>query len=394
MTQDSCTGVLLLVRSAICREKLALPEGFSLEEVLPFLKTHEIEGLALEGAMLCGVSIDTPGVKALRSNAAKCLLVTQRQEAALRLLMQTFEKNGIDYLPVKGTILRQHYPMPELRTMGDADILIRREQYDKVAPLMEQLGYSFAMEDLSVKSWTSPRLLVELHVDLVPETDGDLYRYYKNPWRLGRQIDNTHRYEMSHEDAFVFLFAHFAKHCRRGGVGIRQMTDLWVHLTTFADMDMAYIDRTMEQLGLLPFYKNVMDTLRIWFVGGEHTEATKVITMHILNSGVFGTQESSELVRALRVTDPEDGKKSKWKLLLNAVFPPYTRMREVFPILREHRWLLPFCHIWRFIRALFLFPVKAIRKVFKSSDVSTDAMSEKKKMLDTMGIGTKWLSEK
>ena len=33
------------------------------------------------------------------------------------------------------------YPAPELRVMGDADVLIRLEQYEKIVPLMEKMGF-------------------------------------------------------------------------------------------------------------------------------------------------------------------------------------------------------------------------------------------------------------
>ena len=34
------------------------------------------------------------------------------------------------------------YPKTEMRVMSDADILIRTEQYDKIRPIMVELGYS------------------------------------------------------------------------------------------------------------------------------------------------------------------------------------------------------------------------------------------------------------
>lgn len=38
-----------------------------------------------------------------------------------------FDAGGIDYMPLKGSILKDLYPRHEMRMMGDADILIRME---------------------------------------------------------------------------------------------------------------------------------------------------------------------------------------------------------------------------------------------------------------------------
>ena len=43
------------------------------------------------------------------------------------------EENGIDYLPLKGYNLKKLYPKPELRTMGDADVLIRLADFYHVS---------------------------------------------------------------------------------------------------------------------------------------------------------------------------------------------------------------------------------------------------------------------
>lgn len=48
-----------------------------------------------------------------------------RQQHELSVIKSEFEKNGIDYAPIKGSVVREYYPRPELRTMGDADVLIK-----------------------------------------------------------------------------------------------------------------------------------------------------------------------------------------------------------------------------------------------------------------------------
>ena len=53
---------------------------------------------------------------------------------------------GIPYVVLKGCVSSSYYPQPELRTLGDVDLLIRRENREKVHGLMLGEGYSLDPE--------------------------------------------------------------------------------------------------------------------------------------------------------------------------------------------------------------------------------------------------------
>lgn len=393
MNQALHTGVLTLVRCALENTARPLPEGFSLEQAVPFLKKHEIEALALEGAAVCGIGFDDPGMKLLRTRSMKCLLAAQRQDAALKALFAAFEQAKIDYLPLKGSVLRSLYPQPELRTMGDADILIRREQYDAIRPVMESLGYTFLKAGGHEITWTSPRLLIELHVDLVPEASKDLYAYFKEPWRLATRQGEAYRHHLSAEQCYLFLFAHFTKHCRAGGAGIRHMVDLWLYEKAFPDMDMAYLRQELEQLQLLDFYDNVLETLQVWFDSREKSDISEVITAHILSGGVFGTMDALRLYRKLRIANPDEKESVGRKLFWNRIFPTADQMKASFPVLKEHIWLLPGCYLWRFVRGAFK-PKKVTESLQDAAQGSADELAERKQLMEYMGLDISWMYEK
>lgn len=62
--------------------------------------------------------------------------------ASFEQLSQQLTAHGIAHMPVKGYYLRQLYPVPELRTFGDIDILIHPEDRRKAHQLMMALGYT------------------------------------------------------------------------------------------------------------------------------------------------------------------------------------------------------------------------------------------------------------
>ena len=156
--------------------------------------------------------------------------------------------------------MKQRYPKHEFRPMADADILIREEQYEQIRPLMRQLGFYEGVESNHEYIWDSVSLHVELHKRLVPSYNKDYYAYFGDGWRLATGHKGT-RFFMTPEDEFIYLFVHLAKHYRDGGVGCRQMVDLWVQRRSFPGLDEDYLRRELRKLHLLEFYDNVHKTL-------------------------------------------------------------------------------------------------------------------------------------
>lgn len=57
-------------------------------------------------------------------------------------LIHQLDAHQIDHLLFKGFIVRDYYtPCPELRTFGDIDFVIRKEDRQKCDELMKELGY-------------------------------------------------------------------------------------------------------------------------------------------------------------------------------------------------------------------------------------------------------------
>ena len=62
-------------------------------------------------------------------------------EYELEHIKSVFEKNKIEYILLKGSVLRNYYPEPWMRTSCDIDILVHDEQLDKAVKVLTQTGY-------------------------------------------------------------------------------------------------------------------------------------------------------------------------------------------------------------------------------------------------------------
>ena len=156
-------GIILLLKSAITGEKLPLPEAFDLEAALTEINRHKIHTLAFQGGINCGIPRNHPAMQQLFQKYCHAMLVSEGQLRELQRIYKAFDKNGIAYMPLKGCNMKSRYPRPELRLMGDADILIRMEQYERIVPIMESLDFVFKGESDHELIWQSKGLYLELH---------------------------------------------------------------------------------------------------------------------------------------------------------------------------------------------------------------------------------------
>lgn len=345
-------GIITLMRSGLTGEKLPLPVEFDLEQACPQMVRHQIQPICYLGAVQCGVDKKLPVMQRLFQGYCRCLQHSEGQTQAIERVCAALDGAGVDYMPLKGCNLKALYPKPELRLMGDADVLIRTEQYDKIRPLMLELGMEEQVESDHELVWHSKLLHLELHKRLIPSYNKDYYRYFGDGWRLAKLQQGT-RYHMTPEDEYIYLFTHFAKHYRDGGIGCRHAADLWVYRRAH-QLDEAYLSAELAKLRLLEFERNIQNLLRVWFEGAEENEKTAFITDFIFQSGSWGGHEAHVVSREskqVQIAGSVVGGKIRRALAM--LFPPMLVMGQKYPILQKCPILLPFLWPVRWITALF-----------------------------------------
>lgn len=382
-------GILTLIHSAISGQKLTLPAGFDLEQAQMLIKRHQISNLVYYGGANCGMDTKQPQMRKLFEYTYQSMLVDERQRNELNKLFAAFDANQIHYWPLKGVLMKYLYPQTDMRIMGDADIMIKMDQYDKIKEIMGRLGYVYEGESNHQVVWENAGLHLELHRRLVPEYNRDFAAYYGDCWRLAKPTaENPYRFEMTDEDQMIFLFTHFAKHYRNGGIGIRHMTDLYVYKKVKPELDEAYIARELEKLQLRDFYDNVFDTLAVWFENGIANEKTELITEHVFASGAYGTRDGRSMSEAIR--DKTDSRKTakqirrgKW---LWMIFLPYSAMCSIYPVLKKFPILLPVMWPVRWMTILFKKPNRITYYRRKIELLQDDAMNAFESRMNAVGL--------
>jgi len=379
-------GILTLISSSIREEPLLLPNDFNIEEALPLIQSHHIAPVAYDGALRCGVPCQTPAMQKLFQSYCKGLLVSEGQMQKLSSIYAAFDEAGIEYMPVKGCNMKLRYPKPELRMMGDADILIRQAQYDAIIPILESIGFVYQRDSDHEIVWQSKDLYLELHKHLIPSYNKDFYAYFGDGWQLGK-LKTGSRYFMTPEDELIYLFTHFSKHFRDGGIGCRHVVDLWVFSRSHPDLDEDYVKAELDKLHLLEFYENICRLIGVWFEAAEADERTAFISEFIFSSGSWGEMES----RAISVT-VRDAKHSvlgfsgRLVHLRTVLFRSADELIPEYPVLRKAPWLLPFIWLIRPFRKV-LFQRDAVKNQKKKlSALSRENLQKRQDMLDYVGL--------
>ena len=379
-------GLIALMKSAVLQQPQPLPEGFDLQAVLPLIMRHHIAALTFDGAARCGISHQDPAMVTLFQVYYKFLRVSEGQIRKVGRLFQAFEENGIDYMPLKGCNMKAFYPTPEMRTMGDADILIRLEQYSRIVPVMESLGFEFQYESDHELVWKSKDLNVELHKRLIPSNNRDMYAYFGDGWQLAVPSGGS-RWDMTPEDAFVFLFAHFAKHYRDGGIGCRYVLDLWVYLRANPELRMDRVMASLEELKLDRFYRNISRLMAVWFEGEQSDDLSEYLTEFIFSSGSWGSMEQRALARGIQYMHQSDGTVAgKLRYLMGVAFPACDMLKEKYTVLKKAPWLLPAVWVVRIVHKLIFKPYALLFHKTVVDVTNLESVESRQQMLRYVGL--------
>lgn len=344
MDKQFVDSLTVIVRNAVKGSlENARPD---LDRLLKISAMHHISCLVYTGAVAAEIDKNAPQMKQMFIAANRDILIHEIQLQELSKIKEALQKSGVDYMLLKGCILKNMYPSPDMRVMSDADILIR--QYDKIADIMQKLGYTLSCESDHEYIWKKEgRLVIEFHKRLIPSYNSDYYAYFGDGFeRAFKKESGAFEYQFTDEDGFIYLFTHFAKHYRDGGIGIKHLTDLYVYLKHFQKLDMQYIENELKKLSLYEFYRNILDTLGVWFDKKPSTPITEHITQVIISSGAYGTHKAHIRAFALR---HQSGK----GVFLQRAFPPLSIMKIKYKYLEKMPILLPFAWGCRIVNALF-----------------------------------------
>lgn len=289
----------------------------------------------------------------------------QRTNHFLEVYKKLSEKN-IKILVFKGIIFRNMYNNPDDRISSDEDILIKKEDYEKVKEFFLSEGFEFIDKGEECAYFSkSTGLCIEVSTSLFSHESkayGHLNKLFEDVFEksIKINIDKIDILTLSHEQHLIYIVFHNMKHFLTGGFGIRQVADFSKYIETYGEYinwekfwsdlkDLNYdtfalnlIEISLKYLGFnddkITYPDNItsFDELKN---SQKHYINSESLINDILDAGVFGASTMDRKHTALMTLDAvEDKKKSN---RLKAVFPNVNYLKDNYTYLQKYPILLP-----------------------------------------------------
>ena len=322
-------------------------QAMDLERLYRLAKFHTVRGavcIALKRAGVHDKQFDQAYKKAVRKN-----IYLDMERTAI---LSDFEQQGIWYMPLKGSVLKDLYPENGMREMADNDVLFDAEKQEQSREIMLSHGYTaehygVGNHDVYMKP---PVLNFELHTSLFGSAHAEpLYRYYADTKRLLiKDEGNNYGYHFSDEDFYVYMTAHEWKHYSGGGTGIRSLWDCYVYCKIKGEsLDWEYITAQCKQLEIADFEKE-RRSLAVKIFSSDTlpdlTESEQEMLIFYLTAGTYGTFDN-----AIKKKLKDQSKLSFW---VHSIFIPRKQMAASVPFTAKSPLLYPVGVAWRCGRVL------------------------------------------
>lgn len=365
--------VLELLRAFIYGEEPKLSGKSNIEELLKFAYRQKLLGIFAYMNKRWSL-FDSKKAKSLDAAYYSALFESTVRCSKFLKLSEFLSENKIEHMPVKGYYIRELYPVKELRSFGDIDILIHEKDRKRCDSLMKSLGYTVKNDWEPTYSYIKDDEYYEIHTNLFDvrlKDRADMTEYFSSAW-LHAKKDSGLRFVPDTEFHLIYIICHLAKHLSTGGAGIRMYLDVALYILRY-DSVISW-ERTEEEfkkLGLERFFHTVLSAVNEWFYvkascdfenfGEELSELLEFT----LDSDIFGHSRDNS---AIKLRGEE---RSKKRTALKILFPPAEQLENRYTFLKRSRILLPLAWIVRVFKNFGLIPKKIKELVnLKKAEIS------------------------
>ena len=315
------------------------------------------------------IGLDSSVMERWKQSVMSCGFQMICDEIWLGEVLEILNSFGIRTIVLKGMVLNKWYPYPELRTMGDADVLVSEKDLDRATELLQGMGYR-AEKDKNTKHVEFHKekfISIELHRLLAD------YTFIKNSDDLNADawndpieinIGNTKALALSWEMQIVHCCIHMASHISHGGIGLRQLCDLVIAVEKAGDeIDWNIVLTKSIKYGVDHFMFAIfavcnklfsMEIPSIIASGFDFNDKkVELLIEDILTGGNFGRKDLQRISANVLVNNSDGGEnrqyRNKFLNAINVIFPSRKRMAKRYKYIYVNKspLLLPVAWIHR-----------------------------------------------
>lgn len=366
--------LLTLLRCAVKSKKPeAAPDNLDWKALLALSKSQQVYSIIAPVIDLCEVPQEFADELTVYTQNELLRMLAMNGE--LEELEKELEKRQIKYMPLKGCVIRDYYPLQKMRQMSDFDILYDESKRSELLSLMKERGYTVHSCSENSDDFTKkPFYTFEWHRDLFFK-EHDFYFDFSYVWdNAVRDEQKPYLYHMSREDLYLHTVAHMYKHYTIGGLGIRFFADIYVLLQSFgSELDRDYIAEKLHAMELEDFEKMARELIFAVMEEKELTAAQTRLLDFIMENGIYGSGRDG-----IKVYYDEYASKHKdasvARFFMSKVFPSADFMKRTYPVLERHIYLLPYYYVVRLFDKL----IHSRKRIADNVKILTQSQKEEK----------------
>ena len=272
-----------------------------------------------------------------------------------------FNKQNIPVIVLKGLVIRELYPKPELRTMCDADLIVHKEDLEKVKNLLLNLGYIEKVTSDKDVCFIRGNTYVEVHWSIANEKSFDNVELFEEMmWKNAMKVNvgDSEVLSMFYEDLLVHICMHMAAHIKYLGFGIRQLCDLVLIVEKKGNV--INWDKIIEKINMLGIYKftvaifnicNKLFDMKIPDILNKreliNDKYIDLLIEDIFSNGVHGKRDkASSLSKIISYANKEE-KRGILNSFKKLFFPSSSTLSDKYSYAKYNKFLLPVAWIHR-----------------------------------------------
>lgn len=300
----------------------------------------------------------------------------EKKEKAQCTIQKFFNQYSIDHLFVKGSEIRKYYPVKELRTSGDIDVIVRSDKFDSVYNLLKDKKIKVLKHETQTISLMTSGCEIEIH-----KTADVKSAYFNDIFSLCTNQTNC-TYELPVYEQLLYVLCHLIKHLSYRGAGIRMLMDIDVLIRGINGFDEVKFNEMCKKANVEKSAKAILSLCNYWFETpiksyvnfNNEQKLLEIFETVMLEGGSFGYEANSIPISQTGNTAVST--------LFKLAFPSKELLKKAYPYYEKNSLLLPVARMNRLYDGLTKKKKRAVASVRQalknnnSSDLQKELLSE------------------
>lgn len=308
----------------------SMPEISDWSEIWKLACKNHLEVMIYEaGKSYQTVPVDVR--KTMQNTAYQMIARGIQLKRAATQISTTLNINRIQGAPLKGIIIKDDYPNPYMRHMGDLDFYVKPEERNTIRTLMESIGGVFSGSESGDYQFNlNEQIRVEFHGRLLYRKSDKWIENYPD-WTF---VDEEHSC-LSEEGYALNLIGHTVKDLSESGLGIRYILDQWVYRHRHQpqpNWDTVYA--RLREDGIYEVAQNIYNLSEYLFGDGHNSELISEMAEYVLDCGLYGDVKKNVAAEIAKA----GGEK---RAILHQIFRNRKEFENRFVWLKKYPFMLP-----------------------------------------------------